>query len=304
MDAVVMLCPGQLLPASTIPSLVLLGSEVASWNHRNAEFVGEILVADHTLKMKPKRGSVQDLSYHSDAISHNAAIRCLVQELRRLRRDLATSSHSPVTQSVVYNDLAIALQDLGSLLAISLEPSISYSIVDVPSLLALSVNLLTMCEAGSVRMAVQTALGAVTNFCGGLFSSHCGIQQFASAFEDTKLEKIWTKCLFGAALSDYTAIPEIRQGPGLLSWAEEVQKNSREISISTGLILSKLNIGVATITLLDSWRISLIILKLPLADIEQVRRQSDIVSRACLDLAKICAYEAGREVSHLKMLIA
>jgi hypothetical protein len=282
--------------------LVVLGSELASWNHCNAEFIDEVLVADHTSKMKPVGGSVQDLSYHSDAISHNTAIRCSVQELRRLRRNLASSSLSPFTQSIVYNDIAVALQDLGSLLAVSLEPSVSCSFLDVPSLLALSVNLLTICEAKLVRTAMQTALGAVTNFCGGLFSSHFGIQRFASAFEDTKLEKIWTKCLFGEVLSEYTAIPEIRQGPGLLSWVEEVQKNSREITVSPELNLSKSNIGVATISLLDSWRISLVILKLPLSDIEQVRRQSDIVSRACLDLAKICTYEAGREVSQTKVL--
>jgi hypothetical protein len=48
--------------------------------------------------------------------------------------------------------------------------------------------------------------------------------------------------------------------------------------------------------LLDSWQTSQIILRLQLGDIEHIRHHSETVSRVCLDLAKLCSYDCGREV--------
>jgi hypothetical protein len=251
--------------------------------------------------MTPGRGVVPESEHNLDIISHNAALQRSLQELRQLRRDMGKPSQSPKRQSIAYSELAMLLQDLGGLLAIAPEPSVSCSVVAIPPLLAMSINMLAMCDTGLIDIAIERVLQSVTHFCGGLFSFHCGVQQFAAALEDTQLELAWSKCFLGGLTSQHAVIPNIRRGPGVLSWAEEVQKCSRDINVSLPVYATRIDIGVATIALLDSWRISHIILKLHLGEIEQVRRQSDTISRACLDLAKLCTFETGREVKSPKL---
>jgi len=110
---------------------------------------------------------------------------------------------------------------------------------------------------------------------------------------------VWFRCLLGDVRPEHELITPLRRMPGILSLAEEIQKMSLDIDISPLFALSKIDIGLVTATLLDCWRASQIILRLQLGNMEQIRRHLEVISHACINLAKLCAYDGGREVEPL-----
>ena len=242
-----------------------------------------------------KRASVAPL-LRPDVALYIVSLRNAVDDLHELQRLMFLQSMHTVDRTPLYKELTFLIQDIAFLLAISTDPCISYSIVDVPQLLVLSVHILATCQADMPKIMTSSILKAITSLCGALFSSHRGILDTSSAFEDRRLERAWFNCLLGELLAEHRLISELRRSPGVWSLAEEIQKCSRDVDISTPLALSKTDLGIATATLLDAMRTSQIILQLQLTDMEHIRRHSDIISQTCLDLAKLCIYDCGREV--------
>jgi hypothetical protein len=232
---------------------------------------------------------------NADVVLYHLALRNAQDSVRHLQDGLSLSKNR-TELSLAYRELAIHLRDVGHLLALSAEPAVSSSILDIPQLLTLSTHMLAICETGSFDILAEDVLESVTQVSGALFSSYCGIEEMMCAFEDTGLEQAWFSCLLGDGLPEHKWMTELRRRPGPLSLAEEVQKSSLDIEISPLVVPSKLDIAIATATLLDGWRTSQIILQLQLGDMEHIRRHFEIVSRACLQLAKLCTYDSGREV--------
>lgn len=252
-----------------------------------------------------QRNGVHELpSTSADSLLQIIALKNAVSSLQQSQRNFWYSSLDFADQSFTYQDLTNLLQDIGNLLAISSNPVASYALVDVRQLLILSIQILTISETDSHDVAEEDALESLTLLCGALFLSHLGIQEMMSAFDDVELEQMWLRCLFGDVPAEHDLIAELRRMPGVLSHAEEIQKMSLDIDISPSFALSKLDIGIVTATLLDSWRASQIILQLQLGDMEQIHRHSEVISHVCLDLAKLCAYDSGREVQLCFVILA
>jgi hypothetical protein len=232
----------------------------------------------------------------SNAAVHGVALKNAWDSLQQLQVILFSTSTSTAEQSVAYRELSILITEIGSLLALSSDPTITYSLVNIRILLALVIYMFAACKTKSWDTTAETVVRSVLHLCGGLFSSRRGVLELARAFEDVRLEQAWLQCFLGDIMEEHSLICEIRRGPGALSMAEAVQGSALDIDISPILYITKPGIGVATATLLDACRISQVILQLQLGDMEQVRRHSDTLRRACLDLSKLCTYESGREV--------
>jgi hypothetical protein len=237
------------------------------------------------------------LSQTSGAAMHGVALKTACDSLDELQVILLSTSTSTAEQSVAYRELSILITEIGSLLALSSDPAITYSLVNIRNLLALVIYMFAACKAKSWDTAAEIVVRSALHLCGGLFSSRRGVLELTRAFEDVRLEQAWSKCFLGDILEEHSFIYEIRRGPGVFSMAEAVQGCALDLDISPILHITRPGIGVATSTLLDAYRISQVILQLQLGDMEQVRRHSDTLRRACLDLAKLCTYESGREVS-------
>jgi len=243
----------------------------------------------------PRAGGIR--SPNPDTGLHNIALRNSLSSLRRVHELLSSGSFTTLAeQSLLYRDLTTCLRDVGNLLASSGDPTISLGLIDFTFHLFLSIHLLATCTTGLLDLAEEEVLESVTHLCGGFLSSYCGIQELARVFEDLRLERAWLGCLFGDFLHEINFVAELRRRAGVLSWAEEIQRASHNIDFFPSVVLSRLDIGIATTSLLDSWRTCQIILQLQLTNIEQIRRHSDIITNTCLDLAKLCAYDCGREV--------
>ena len=241
--------------------------------------------------IRHNRTSSNPLLNHTSFL-HGIALRNVNSSLTELQRKLFVISN-PTELSLLYRELAIHVQDIGILLALSPQ---TITLVDVSRLTRLLTHILSassLVPNSTVGEAVQES---AFYLYGGLFASHRGIVETANAMEDANFEKVWLKCWFGESLNEQSLISEIRSAPGVLSLAEEVQRCSRDVSLSPFVNLPIKSIGTAIASLLDCWRTSQILLRLHLGDMEQVRRQSDIISRCCLELAKLCTYECGREV--------
>ena len=243
-------------------------------------------------------------STSADSLLHMIALKNAVSSLQQSRHNFLPSSLDLADQSFAYRDFTNLLYDIGSLLAITSDPAASYALVDVRQLLVLSIHILTICEISSHHVAKEDALESLAFLCGALFLSHLGIQEMMSSFDDAELERVWLRCLLGDVPPEHDLITELRRMPGVLSLAEEIQKMSLDIDTSPSLPLSKLDIGILTATLLDSWRASQRIVRLQLGDMEQIRRHSEAISHACLDLAKLCAFDSGREVKPCSVILA
>lgn len=286
-------------PASSITSLLLFGPQAGIITDKALSKMSDFSPDQEThFASSSKDEATMFPSQSPNDFLHIIALRNAICLLKRSQEDLSSSS---IDHSFVYRELTTQLQDIGNLLAICSEPAISYSIADVSQLLLLSIHMLAIRESGLLNIAEEDILPSLTHLCGALFSSHRGIQEMMSAFEDIRLEKAWWCCLLGDALVEHDLIAQLRCSSGVLSLAEEIQKASFDMDIFPSLTLSKLEIGVITATLLDSWRTSQIILQLQLGDMENIRHHSETVSNACIDLAKLCAYDSGREVGILSL---
>lgn len=223
---------------------------------------------------------------------HGIALRNLNSSLTELQANLFIISN-PTELSLLYRELAIHLQDVGILLALSPQ---TIALVDVSRLTRLLTHMLSATSLVPNSIVSEAVQQSALYLYGGLFASHRGIVETINALEDADFEKVWLKCLFGESLDEHSLVSDIRRAPGVLSLAEEIQRCSRYFSLSPPVNLPLICIGTTITSLLDCWRTSQILLQLRLGDMEQVRRQSDIISRCCLELAKLCTYECGREV--------
>ena len=230
------------------------------------------------------------------SLLHGIALRNSDASLTELQRKLFVISN-PAELSLVRREIAVRIRDIGILLALPQRPTTSYSLVDVSRLLRLLTHMLSAADDDPSSHISEAVHEAALYLYGGLFSSHCGIAEIANALEDVKFEHTWLKCWFGERLSDQSLVSEIRKAPGVLSIAEEIQKCASEFSLSPSFHIPIKSIGAATTSLIDCWRTAQVILQLHLGDMDQVRRHSDVIRRACLELAKLCTYECGREVT-------
>lgn len=226
----------------------------------------------------------------------SVAMRSLNDALSKLQRKLFVISES-AELSLIYREMAFHVQDIGILLALSHRHNSSASLVYVSRILRLLAHMLSNAGVDQSCGLSDAVHESAVYFFGGLFSSHFGIVEAVNAMEDAEFERIWLKCWFRESLNNQELLSsEIRNAPGVLSIAEEVQKCSRNFNISSTVEIPIASIGAATTSLIDCWRTAQEILHLQLGDMEQVRRHSDVISRACLELAKLCTYECGREV--------
>lgn len=224
------------------------------------------------------------------------ALKNSYDSLKELQQKLFVISN-PSELSLIYRELAVYIQDIGSLLALSHQPTISYSLIDVSRVIRLLTHILSATDLDGDSHISEVVNEAALYFYGGLFASHRGIVETANTMEDAKFEQIWLKSSFGEHLNDLSLISEIRKAPGVLSITEEIRRCSRHFSLSSTIKVSTVSLAAAAALLIDCWRSSQIILQLHLGDMEQVRRHSDVISHSCLRLAKLCTYECGREVS-------
>jgi hypothetical protein len=242
-------------------------------------------------KVRPRGTSSHPLLDHASFL-HGIALRNLNSSLAELQAKLFIIS-DPTELSLLHRELAIHVQDVGILLALSPQ---TITLVDVPRLTRLLTHMLSATNLVPTSIVSEAVQQSALYLYGGLFASHRGIVETTTAFEDSDFEKVWLKCWFGEGLNERSFISDMRRAPGVLSLAEEIQRCSRDFGLSPPVSLPLTSIGTAIISLLDCWRTSQILLQLHLGDMDQVRRQSDIISRCCLELAKLCAYECGREV--------
>jgi hypothetical protein len=284
-------------PISSISSLVLFGTSVEWLAEPNASN-GHGPPSHNDSNSHPivRTGAIWTPKPDTDL--HNTALRNVLISLRHVHHVLSSGGNtSSAEKSLIYRDLTIYLRDAGNLLATSEEPQISLSLVDTPFILFLSIHLLATCATGILDLGEEEVLESVTHLYGGFLSSYCGIQELAHAFEDLRLERAWLGCLFHDVLPEINFVTELRSRPGVMSWAEEIQRASHDMDYFPSVILSKLDVGIATVSFLDSWRTSQIIIQLQLTNIDQIRRHSDIITSTCVGLSQLCAYDCGREVS-------
>ena len=278
---------------SSISSFLLFGTNIECLAHRGLDHVNSHSSHDDTNCVSMQKTE----PIRSENGLHNIALRNAVKLLRHGQHLLSSNgSISRSEQSLIYRGLVTHLRDVGNLLATSAEPTISISLLDATSLLFLSIHLLAVCATSRCDLAEEDVLESLTHLYGGFLTSYSGVQKLVQAFEDSRLERAWLDCLFSDFLQEINFVAELRQRPGVLSWAQEIKQASSEIDIFPSVVLSRIDIGIATVSLLDSWRTSQAILQLQLTNIEQIRRHSDTITKACLDLAKLCAYDCGREV--------
>jgi hypothetical protein len=287
---------GNLSPASAIASHLIFGSQIQRGSTFALPMYDKMSSTDGNIQSTTNHHIGRSLCRTSDAAVHGVAFKNAWDLLEEVQVILFSTSTSPAEQSVAYRELSSLITEIGSLLALSPDPTMTYSLVNIRNLLALVIYMFAACKAKSWDSTAETVVRSVLHFCGGLFSSRRGVFELALAFEDVRLEQAWLQCFLGDIMEEHSFIYEIRRGPGALSMAEAVQGSASDFDISPILHITKPGIGVATVTLLDAYRISQVILQLQLGDMEQVRRHSDTLRRACLDLCKLCTYESGREV--------
>ena len=280
--------------ASSITSQLLFGPQSESDIFSVSAIPRSDCQRRHLVTVKEKL--TKPLDQNSDIGLHRLAVRNVTSAIQQSLQLLPTTTNPRYDQSLVYRALTIQLLDISHLIAISAEPGVTYALIDVHELLLVAAHMLATYEFGFCDGVVQEFLESVSSLCGALFLSHRGISEIVSAFEDKGLERAWFACCFGNAQNDPELITQLRRRPGVLSIAEEIHKTSRHFEISPSIGLSKVDIGIATAILVDSWRTSHTLIRLELEDLEQMRRHSELVSHTCIELAKICAYECGREV--------
>jgi hypothetical protein len=291
-------------PASLIASSLLFSPQAEVAHDSTLSSATASIIYQMNATISQGYGVYKAPSTSADSLLHIIALKNAVSLLQQSRHNFLRSSLDLADQSFAYRDFTNLLYDIGNLLAITSDPAASYALVDVRQLLLLSIHILTICEIDSHHVAEEDTLESLTFLCGALFLSHIGIQEMMSSFDDAELERVWLRCLLGDVPPEHDLITELRRMPGVLSLAEEIQKMSLDIDTSPSIALSKLDIGILTATLLDSWRASQSILRLQLGDMKQICRHSEAISHACLDLAKLCAYDSGREVKPCSVILA
>jgi len=239
--------------------------------------------------------SVFNIQNMQNAIMGTAALRKAIETVNQMERQLVSVSGRSES-SLLWRELLPVLHDVGILLSLCADSAFNCNVVNVSDLLALAVHLFALSDTGLLDIGAADVLTTLTLLIGGIVSSHRGIQELCLSFEDLWLEKMWFEYALGDTIHDYQFVGELRRRPGVLSLTEEVRNNAYEMQISPSLTLSKMELVIITATLLDAWRTADLILQLQLGDLSHIRRNSDTISRACLNLSRLCTYTCGREV--------
>jgi hypothetical protein len=221
----------------------------------------------------------------------------LISALRSLATlENALFSSVQPNRGILHREICVNLRDVAQLIALSPSPRLVVSIIDIERLLAVSTHLIAI-VASDVCSPDETLLyEAVTFLYGSLFSSCAFTSGLVQVFDDDKFEKSWLRCFFGGGSMDFSILSDLRHRPGVMAIADQVRKSSLDINVAPTCIFGKMDIGIAVVTFLDAWRISQGIVQLGLADFENIRLHFEPINRACLNLAKLCTYECGREV--------
>jgi hypothetical protein len=159
------------------------------------------------------------------------------------------------------------------------------------------VHLAAIEDTGFVVLSEDDIMHTATHLFGALASSYSGIREMMIAFENANLEHVWLACFVGQISSDGYLLSELRRAPGILSIVEEARSASRYDDIHADWGLSRVQLGIVSSSLIDCWRICQTILQRKLWDFDEIRRHSDEIHHASVQLAKSCAYESGREVA-------
>jgi hypothetical protein len=228
---------------------------------------------------------------------HIVALENTISSVKDLQRQLSSSSPSCLDQFVLLRDLQSHVFQVASLIALSPVPALSFAIVDTTRLLAAIVHLAAIEETGSIVLSEDDIMHTATHLFGALASSYSGMREVMIAFENANLEHIWFSCFVGQLSSDGSLVSELRRAPGILSVVEEACSASRNADIHANWGLSRVQLGIMSFSLIDCWRSCQTILQRRLWDFDEVRRHSDEIHHASVQLAKSCAYESGREVA-------
>jgi hypothetical protein len=228
---------------------------------------------------------------------HIVALENAISSVKDLQRHLSSSSPGCVDQFLLLRDLESHVFQVASLIALSPVPALSFAIVDTTRLLATIVHLAAIEETGSVVLSEDDIMHTATHLFGAVASSYSGIREMMIAFENASLEHVWHACFVGQISSDSSLVSELRRAPGILAIVEEARSASRDDDIHADWGLSRVHLGIVSSSLIDCWRVCQIILQRRLWDFDEIRRHSDEIHHASVQLAKSCAYESGREVA-------
>lgn len=228
---------------------------------------------------------------------HLYALRRADDSIKSLFMDLLLVSSADRSVSILYREIVEQVKDIAQLLAVAPASKKSYLMIDIKFYINLTVHLLALSNADKTLMEINVILEAVNCLYGAVFLSSHGKRALAQAFEDPELEELWLKCFFDYVHSEFNLVGKLRDAWGVLATADCTRQYSCSFKTSQSLVQPKLNLGLAIATFLEAWRSSQDVLKLDLRDFEQIRRNSELIYRAFLNLAKICNYECGREVS-------
>jgi len=188
-------------------------------------------------------------------------------------------------------------KDLAHLLALSPAPQLSFRTIDVNFYCLLSIHLISVCDVGKADSSLMNeSLAALLSFYGSFILSRNGIIALATAFEDSTLEEMWVKTFIGNEHENFVLSRELRRSQGVYGLADLARQSAFNFDMMPQFRSSKLNLALSLTMFHEVWRISRAIVRVDLRDLEQIRRNSDAVVNACLELAKLCAYECGREV--------
>ena len=237
----------------------------------------------------PNPTSISSLSLHIVALEN------AVSSLQDLQRQLSSPSGDYVKQYVLLRDLESQIFEVASLIALSPVPALSFAIVDTTRLLATAIHLAAIEDTGSVNLVHDNIMRMVTHLLGALASSYPGLRELMIAFEDTEVEHAWLACFLGQ-LADPSFIAELRRAPGVMSLVEEARVASKDEHVQPNFSLSRRDLGIVGSSLIDCWRVCEVILQRRLWNFDEIRRHSDEIHHASIQLAKSCSYECGREV--------
>jgi hypothetical protein len=228
---------------------------------------------------------------------HIVALENAISSLKDVQRQLLSSTRDCLNQYFLLRVLESHTFEVASLLALSPVPALSFAIVDTTRLLTTTIHLAAIEDTGSVNLAKDDILRVATHLFGALASSYSGIREMMIAFEQVSLEQAWLACFVGKIHPDRSFAADLRRAPGVLSVVEEARFASKDDDVHPSFCLSRVDLGIVSSSLIDCWRVCEIILQRKLWDFDEIRRYSDEIHHASIQLAKCCVCESGREVS-------
>jgi hypothetical protein len=230
---------------------------------------------------------------------HGSALKRIDGAIKSLVEKSANITTCSTDLSTWCRELVENVKELGQLLALSPMPEQSFCLIDVKFYSILSLHLLSICDSGRSGLEMEEILEVMTCLYGSFFISHSGVVALATAFEDSTLEEMLVSTLVGINGGEFSPSRELRKSQGVYSLASIAHQTCLESSFLPQVACSRLDLACALLMFLDTWRISQNILSLNLRDLDLIRQNSDDITHLCLEMAKICSYNSGREVAPL-----